>query len=136
MAILWLLLLAFKDLEKYLLLIRTEEAIKLYFDRGGRQMKLMLIRLHVVLGVMFSSFALAEYQGRYCEMDGVYTESGEPVYGEFYMWSDKYGESDGAYTSSGESVHGECYRYSGRYCEMDGAYTDSGESVSGECYIY
>ena len=69
-------------------------------------------------------------------MDGAYTESGEYVYGEFYMYSDKYGEADGVYTESGEYVYGECYRYSGRYCEMDGAYTESGEYVYGECYIY
>ena len=74
-----------------------------------------------------------EYEGKSCEIDGAYTDSGEAVYGEFYMYSDNYGESDGAYTESGEAVYGECYRYSGQYCEMDGAHTESGESVNGEC---
>ena len=90
----------------------------------------------VTCSIGFASVSLTSFEGRYCEMDGAYTDSGKSVYGDFYMYSDKYGESDGAYTEDGEAVYGECYRYSGRYCEMDGAYTESGESVSGECYIY
>ena len=90
----------------------------------------------VTCSIGFATVSLASFEGRYCEMDGAYTDSGKSVYGDFYMYSDKYGESDGAYTEDGEAVYGECYRYSGRYCEMDGAYTESGESVSGECYIY
>ena len=65
----------------------------------------------VVLGFLLSGNVFAEYQGRYCEMDGVYTDSGKTVYGEFYMYSDKYGESDSAYTEDDESVYGECYIY-------------------------
>lgn len=86
--------------------------------------------------IFFFNNAHAEYQGRYCEMDGAYTESGKIVYGEFFMYSENYGEADGAYTEDNEYVYGECYRYSGNYCEMDGVYTDSGEAVTGGCYIY
>ena len=40
----------------------------------------------MVLGLLLSGNAYAEYQGRYCEMDGAYTESGEAVYGECYIY--------------------------------------------------
>ena len=97
-------------------------------------MKFLTIIVFSIL--IFSSLSHANFQGRYCEMDGVYTDSGKTVYGEFYMYSDEYGESDGAYTEDYEAVYGECYRYSDRYCEMDGAYTESGEGVYGVCYIH
>lgn len=42
MAILWLLLLAFKNLEKSLNLSQTEQAIELDMDRGDRQMKSLI----------------------------------------------------------------------------------------------
>jgi hypothetical protein len=40
----------------------------------------------LVLGFLFSGNTYAEYQGRYCEMDGAYTDSGEAVYGECYIY--------------------------------------------------
>ena len=40
----------------------------------------------VVLGFLLSGNVFAEYQGRYCEMDGAYTESGESVTGECYIY--------------------------------------------------
>ena len=76
-----------------------------------------------------------DYQGQYCEIDGAYTDSGEGVYGYFYMNSDRYGDAVDVYTDSGESIYGDCFRSSGSYCEIDGAYTDSGEAVYGGCYI-
>ena len=101
-------------------------------------MKKLLLQFNFLLILIFVGIgtSLADYSGKYCEMDGAYTESGEYVYGEFYMYSDKYGEAHGAYTDSGEYIYGECYRYSGRYCEMDGAYTESGDAVYGKCYIF
>ena len=72
--------------------------------------------INKLLGILAMSLILsvdvfAQYQGRYCEMDGAYTESGKAVYGEFYMYSENYGEADGAYTEAGEAVYGECYIY-------------------------
>tara|TARA_B100000767_G_C19686279_1_gene501919 strand:- start:401 stop:691 length:291 start_codon:yes stop_codon:yes gene_type:complete len=89
----------------------------------------------IVLGLFFSFNANAEYRGRYCEIDVAYTESGEIVYGEFYMFSENYGEADSVYTESGDYIYGQCYRQ-GDYCEMIGVYTGKGEYVYGECYIY
>ena len=82
------------------------------------------------------SIAQADFTGRYCDLEGARTSSGESVSGECYFYSDQYGELEGARTSSGESVSGECYRYSDDYAELEGARTSDGESVSGECYIY
>ena len=90
----------------------------------------------ILLVVLTTNIHAEEYIGKYCEVDGAETESGDSVSGQFYMYSDKYGEADGVYTEDGEAVYGECYRYSGRYCELEGAYTDGGEAVTGECYIY
>ena len=53
------------------------------------------------------------YQGKYCELDGVVTDSGKSVTGECYMYSDKYGELESVQTENGESVSGECYRLNG-----------------------
>jgi hypothetical protein len=39
-----------------------------------------------VLGLIFCGNVFAEYQGRYCEMDGAYTDAGETVYGECYIY--------------------------------------------------
>ena len=80
--------------------------------------------------------AHANYTGRYCEIEYAYTENGEQVSGEFYMYSDRYGESDSVYTEYGEIVYGECYRYNEQYCELDNVFTQDGEMVTGECYIY
>ena len=33
-----------------------------------------------------------DYQGKYCELDGATTDSGQEVTGECYMYSDQYGE--------------------------------------------
>ena len=74
------------------------------------------------------------YQGKYCELDGVVTDSGKSVTGECYMYSDKYGELESVQTENGESVSGECYRYSEH--ALESAETESGESISGECYFY
>ena len=53
MAILWLLLLAFKDLEKSLLLSgREEEIIESYLFRGDKKMK-FVIAIVVLLGISF-----------------------------------------------------------------------------------
>lgn len=76
------------------------------------------------------------YVGRYCEIEGAYTDDGRQVTGECYMYSDRYGELDGAQTEDGESVTGECFRYSETYAELDGAETDSGVAASGECFFY
>lgn len=86
--------------------------------------------------LMASGASAADYEGRYCELEGATTESGEQVTGECYMYSDRYGELEGAQTENGESVSGECCRYSESYAELEGAETESGESVSGECYFY
>lgn len=83
-----------------------------------------------------ASPSFADYTGRYCELEGARTSSGEKVKGECWFYSDEYGELDGAKTSSGERVKGECYRYSDDYAELEGAETSSGESVKGECYFY
>ena len=40
----------------------------------------------VVLSLLLSGNAFSKYQGRYCEMDGAYTDSGEAVYGECYIY--------------------------------------------------
>ena len=40
----------------------------------------------LALVTLFWCNAFAEYQGRYCEMDGAYTDSGEAVYGECYIY--------------------------------------------------
>ena len=45
--------------------------------------KLLVI---MVLGFLLSGNVFAEYQGRYCEMDGAYTDAGEAVYGECYIY--------------------------------------------------
>ena len=44
--------------------------------------------LYVILVIcsLLGGNAYAEYQGRYCEMDGAYTDSGEAVYGECYIY--------------------------------------------------
>ena len=47
----------------------------------------------LVLSLLISGNVFAEYQGRYCEMDGAYTSSGKAVYGEFYMYSENHGEA-------------------------------------------
>ena len=39
----------------------------------------------IFLVLIFCGNVFAEYQGRYCEMDGVLTDSGEPVYGECFI---------------------------------------------------
>ncbi len=76
-------------------------------------MRYLLILISVIIIYFPTNILLADdhYIGRYCEMDGAYTEYGEDVYAEFYMYSNRYGESDGAYTESGEYVYGECYIY-------------------------
>ena len=83
-----------------------------------------------------SSESSADFTGKYCELEGARTSSGESVTGECYFYSDLYGDLEGVITSGGESVTGECYRYSDSYGELEGARTSSGESVTGECYIY
>lgn len=89
-----------------------------------------------IVAFVFSTASFADFSGRYCELEGAKTSSGERVSGECYFYSDRYGELEGAKTSSGEKVRGECYRYSGSYAELDGAKTVGGERVRGECYIY
>ena len=74
-------------------------------------MKKFILIFIPLLSFIISTSVDAQFQGRYCEMDGAYTESGETVYGEFYMYSERYGEADNVYTESGEYVYGECYRY-------------------------
>jgi hypothetical protein len=94
---------------------------------------------HLITAAMvliFSQHSFGDKQGRYCELEGAYTEDGRAVSGEFFMYSDTYGEADGARTEDGQAVYGECYRYSDDYCELEGAYTEDGRAVSGECYIY
>ena len=86
--------------------------------------------------VLGTSVAIASFNGKYCELVGATTDSGESVTGQCYFYSDRYGELEGAATASGESVTGECYRYSERYAELESASTDEGENVTGECYIH
>jgi len=90
----------------------------------------------LMITVAASTASFADFTGRYCELEGARTSSGERVRGECYFYSDQYGELEGARTSSGERVRGECYRYSDEYAELEGARTSSGERVRGECYIY
>ena len=89
--------------------------------------------LIIILG---TSASLADFTGRYCDLEGARTSNGESVTGECFFYSDQYGDLEGARTSNGESVTGECYRYSEQYAELEGARTSNGESVTGECYIY
>jgi hypothetical protein len=95
--------------------------------------KFNFILLFMILG---TSASLADFTGRYCELDGATTDNGESVTGVCYFYSDRYGELEEATTDDGESVTGECYRYSEQYAELEGATTDDGQSVTGECYIY
>ena len=90
----------------------------------------------IALLIFVTSVSSDDFTGRYCELDGARTSSGESVRGECYFWSDRYGDLEGARTSSGQSVTGSCYRYSDQYAELDGARTSTGESVRGDCYIY
>ena len=85
----------------------------------------------ITLLIFATSVSSEDFSGRYCELDGARTSSGE-----CYFWSDRYGDLEGARTSSGQSVTGSCYRYSDQYAELDGARTSTGESVRGDCYIY
>ena len=54
-----------------------------------------------LIAILFSSQALADFTGKYCELDGAETDSGEGVSGYCWMYSDKWGELDGAETDSG-----------------------------------
>jgi len=67
--------------------------------------------LSLIIIMSATSASLADYTGRYCELEGARTSSGENVRGECYFYSDLYGELEGARTSSGERVRGECYIY-------------------------
>ena len=96
----------------------------------------LFLNLFLLVTAMMTTASFADFTGRYCELDGAETSSGEQVRGECYFYSDQYGELEGAETSSGETVTGECYRYSHEYAELDGAITSSGEDVQGDCYIY
>ena len=40
----------------------------------------------VTFNIIFVSSSFASFQGRYCEMDGASTESGESVTGECYIY--------------------------------------------------
>ena len=40
----------------------------------------------VTFSIGFASVSFASFEGRYCEMDGAYTESGESVSGECYIY--------------------------------------------------
>ena len=42
--------------------------------------------LLLLLLLSFSFAGNTSYQGRYCEMDGAYTDSGDAVYGECYIY--------------------------------------------------
>ena len=99
-------------------------------------MKQLTVLTAFLLFTSIQAFAQEDLTGKYCEIEEAYTDSGTPVYGEFYMYSDAYGEADNVYTEDNEAVYGECYRYDGNYCELDGAYTENGEDVNGSCYIY
>ena len=92
--------------------------------------------IYLLINIIAPSTSFADFTGKYCELEGARTSSGERVRGECYFYSDEYGELEGARTSSGEKVRGECYRYSDEYAELEGARTSSGERVRGECYIY
>ena len=98
-------------------------------------MKKLTVLIALFILTSFQILAAEDFAGRYCEIEDAYTDSGTPVYGEFYMYSDAYGEADNVYTEDDEAVYGECYRY-GNYCELEGAYTENGENVNGLCYIY
>ena len=47
----------------------------------------------VTCSIGFALVSFASFEGRYCEMDGAYPDSGKSVYSDFYMYSDKYGET-------------------------------------------
>ncbi len=71
----------------------------------------MKIILSLLLMLIGTSVSLADFTGRYCELESAVTSNGEPVSGECYRYSDQYAELEGAITSSGEPVSGECYIY-------------------------
>ena len=98
-------------------------------------MKKLTLLVTLVILTSFQILAAEGFAGRYCVIEDAYTDSGTPVYGEFYMYSDTYGEADNVYTEDDEAVYGECNRY-GNYCELEGSYTENGEGVYGSCYIY
>ena len=52
-------------------------------------MKKFILIFIPLLSFIISTSVDAQFQGRYCEMDGAYTESGETVYGEFYIYNSK-----------------------------------------------
>ena len=95
----------------------------------------MKILLTLIILIPSLSWADGHFVGRYCELDGVYTNDGEYVTGSCYMWSNDYGELDGAYTIDGEYVSGECYRYSDNFADVTG-YTSNGTYVTGDCYFW
>ena len=99
-------------------------------------MKSLNVVHNTIFLLLLSSCAFASHVGRYCELEGAETSSGEEIIGECYMYSDVYGELEGAETESGLEVTGECYRYSNDYAELESAETEGGEDVSGECYFY
>ena len=51
-------------------------------------MKKILLQFNFLLILIFAGIgtSLADFSGKYCEMDGAYTESGDEVYGECYIY--------------------------------------------------
>jgi hypothetical protein len=90
------------------IILREERHMNILNKLFNVGMKLNFSLLIIILG---TSASFADFTGRYCELEGARTSSGESVTGECYFHSDQYAELDGARTSSGESVTGECYIY-------------------------
>ena len=76
-------------------------------------LKSLVKKFYLILFLLFTGMGTlrADFTGRYCELEGARTSSGERVRGECYRYSDQYAELEGARTSSGERVRGECYIY-------------------------
>ena len=51
-------------------------------------MKKLFLQFNFLLILMFAGIGIsqADFSGRYCEMEGAYTESGDAVYGECYIY--------------------------------------------------
>ena len=81
------------------------------------------INVTLVFAIIALCTSSVSYANSYCELEGAYTDSGETVTGQCYMYSQDYGELEGAVTENGEFVTGQCYRYSKDYAELDLAVT-------------
>jgi len=51
-------------------------------------MKKLFLQFNFLLILMLTGIGVsqADFSGRYCEMEGAYTESGDAVYGECYIY--------------------------------------------------